>query len=265
MSRGPLAYPLLRQLDGDAGGAADLQTDIMRFMAILSLCLMAIFALVQSLPETAATTSEVPSEVPSDVPPEPSAPDAAPATEVQAAGTAPAPAQPVVLQRAEAGRTPPAAPQPVPLVRARAPAPAAQLEPAPSPAPTESPPAPTPPAPAGFTLRFESDTALARLVATGQVGFFAMDDRGAQRMSVSDSRISFWAAPAPRQYHEMDGNTVPKTVRDALARTGRGGAVEHWAVTLPTRMTGELRDLMQRHTGGALVIGKDGSLRREAT
>ena len=54
MSRAPIAYALGRPLDSDAGGAADLQTDIMRFMAILALCLMAIFALVQSLPNTQA-------------------------------------------------------------------------------------------------------------------------------------------------------------------------------------------------------------------
>src|SRR5210317_40208 len=52
MTRSPLAYPLNRSADLDAGGAADLQTDIMRFMAILSLCLVAIFALVQSIPLT---------------------------------------------------------------------------------------------------------------------------------------------------------------------------------------------------------------------
>ncbi len=50
MSRSPLAYPLTRGIDADSGGAADLQTDIMRFMAILALCLVAIFALVQSIP-----------------------------------------------------------------------------------------------------------------------------------------------------------------------------------------------------------------------
>ncbi len=49
MSRSPLFYPLNRG-DADAGGAGDLQTDIMRFMAILALCLVAIFALVQSIP-----------------------------------------------------------------------------------------------------------------------------------------------------------------------------------------------------------------------
>ena len=35
MTRSPLAYPLNRSADMDVGGAADLQTDIMRFMAIL--------------------------------------------------------------------------------------------------------------------------------------------------------------------------------------------------------------------------------------
>jgi len=50
MTRSPLAYPLNRGADMDVGGAADLQTDVMRFMAILSLCLVAIFALVQSMP-----------------------------------------------------------------------------------------------------------------------------------------------------------------------------------------------------------------------
>ena len=40
VSRSPLFYPLNRGMDADAGGAADLQTDVMRFMAILSLCLV---------------------------------------------------------------------------------------------------------------------------------------------------------------------------------------------------------------------------------
>ena len=61
MSRAHFAYPLVRTIDGDAGGAADLQTDIMRFMAILALCLLAIFALVQSLPPVPAA---VPVETP---------------------------------------------------------------------------------------------------------------------------------------------------------------------------------------------------------
>ena len=47
----------------DAGGAADLQTDVMRFMAILSLCLVAIFALVQSIPLTPLQPAKPPESV----------------------------------------------------------------------------------------------------------------------------------------------------------------------------------------------------------
>ncbi len=84
-------------------------------------------------------------------------------------------------------------------------------------------------------------------------------------MSVSDSRISFWAAPMPARFHEMDTATVPVAVRNALDRTDGAGDVRRWAVTLPARLSGELEKLMRAHRGGALIIAKDGSLRREAT
>ncbi len=67
MTRSPLAYPLNRSADMDAGGAADLQTDIMRFMAILSLCLVAIFALVQSIPITPTQPVQAESQAPAAV------------------------------------------------------------------------------------------------------------------------------------------------------------------------------------------------------
>ena len=67
MSRSPLAYPLNRAADTDVGGAADLQTDVMRFMAILALCLVAIFALVQSIPLTPSPAEAVPDPAPEPV------------------------------------------------------------------------------------------------------------------------------------------------------------------------------------------------------
>ncbi len=222
--RAPFAYPLLRGVDAESGGAADLQTDIMRFMAILALCLMAVFALVQSLPQV---------------------PDPAPAK----------PAPRVVAEE-----------PPVVLTRPRPQAPrAAPTPPAPSPAAAApaSPPPVTAPPERGFTLRFESDLALSRLVAQGDVGFFALDESGARRMSVQDSRLSFWAAPTPRRYHEMDQTTVPKAVRDALRRTGRAAPETAWAVTLPPRLTRELERLMREHEDGALIIRRDGSLDRQ--
>ena len=249
MSRAHFAYPLVRTIDGDAGGAADLQTDIMRFMAILALCLLAIFALVQSLPP-------VPAAVPVETPEAPmveavTEPEPEPVRE---------PVNVTLVRPAPAKAAPPK--EPVVLTRPKRPAPTPVEQQAP---PVDTVPEPPPPVDdkPGFTLRFESDLALSRLVATGQVGLFALSNGSAQRMSVAESRISFWAAPLPREFHEMDQSTVPAAVRDALERTGRTTAGTTWAVTLPARLSGQLDRVMAEFQGGALVIAKDGSLKRE--
>ena len=226
MNHSPLAYPLTRGIDGDSGGAADLQTDVMRFMAILGLCLVAIFALVQSLPMEAAQGIETSPEPQPELESEPE----------------PEREKSIVLTRpAQAATVKPVAPTPVPA-------------PVPAPEPSKE----------GFTLRFASDLALTRLVATGQVGFYAMDAGRAQRMMVSDSRISFWDASTPNTFHEMDAGTVPQAVMDALKRTGVDASGVNWGVTLPGKLRGQLDALMQQHTGGALVIRTDGSLTLES-
>jgi hypothetical protein len=240
--------------DTDAGGAADLQTDIMRFMAILALCLVAIFALVQSIPLV----------------PEPP-------TQSQAAAAPPpvfeVPPQ-AVAQRPVAQQTPPLAREDiVPPVQLMRPKPAAAAKPKPETAPQLEPelqpepePQSAPPSPKqGFTLRFESDLVLTRLVAAGQVGFYAIGTGRAQRMTVSESRISFWDASAPNAIHEMETMTVPRPVIDALARTGVDTNAIAWGVTLPSKLSRQLDSLLRENTGGALVIGADGSLRLEAS
>lgn len=274
MSRSPLAYPLTRGIDGDSGGAADLQTDIMRFMAILALCLVAIFALVQSLP-MAPDAPDV------ELPPMPAAvPVARPAPVEKAAA-------PQRIESAPAAAAQPAETRQVSLTRPAwtpkyTPAPGADEQPA---TPTQPAAAKTPiePSPAvaavaqpdaaaatpaseqqGFTLRFESDLALTRLVASGQVGFYAIEPGRAQRMSVLDSRISFWEASTPNEFHEMETATVPQAVIDALSRSGATASAVSFGVTLPSRLRGQLVQLMNDHRGGALVIGADGNLQLEA-
>ena len=239
MTRSPLFYPMHRG-DTDAGGAADLQTDIMRFMAILALCLVAIFALVQSIP----LAPEAPSQSPAPAAPPPMADAVEPAPEpppdVQEPLPAPAtPEKPVQLVRAT--WTPDAVPEQGP------------------------PPSAKPPENEGFTLRFESDLALTRLVAAGKVGLYAITDGRARRMTVSDSRISVWDASAPNSYHEMEAGTVPRPVIDALGRSGVNTAGVDWGVTLPGRLREQLDDILRGNSGGALVIGGDGELRLEAS
>ena len=99
MSRSPLAYPLNRGADTDVGGAADLQTDIMRFMAILSMCLLAIFALVQSIPLAPVEPQREPEIAPEPVgvPSDPIAAEAAPTAPEPV--IAPEPERAIVLTR----------------------------------------------------------------------------------------------------------------------------------------------------------------------
>ncbi len=239
MSRSPLAYPLKRSIDGDAGGAADLQTDIMRFMAILSLCLVAIFALVQSLP-----MAPVPAAA-SAAPPDP-APVATPPQPAQRPDTTPPPARPAA--DVIAARPEPAAPDAIAVA-----------------APPQAPPITAAPAQAdeGFTLRFASDRALTRLVARGDVALFALSDGEARQLTVHRSRLSFWSSRQPPAFHEMERSTVPGAVIDALGLTGRELEAVRWGVTLPGRLSSDLDRLMREHAAGALVIGADGTLRLE--
>ncbi len=262
MSRSPLAYPLNRAADTDVGGAADLQTDVMRFMAILALCLVAIFALVQSIPLTPAPATPTP------VPPAPEptvaeTPAAATATPQPAAATLPAPppagkaqspAERVVLTRPQWVSTY----QPEARTATAHPAaPAPPVEPVAEPPPTAEEP--------GFVLRFASDAALMRAVAAHQVGVYAIESGRARRMAVTDSRISFWDASTPNTFHEMESDTVPAAVVAALSQAGVAAGSVSWGVTLPGAMTAQLDTLMQEHRGGSLIIDSNGQVHWEAT
>mgnify|MGYP001825956241 FL=1 len=225
MSRSPFSYPLSRSVDGEAGGVADLQTDVMRFMAILAICLVAIFALVQSIPLDTV------------------------------------PAEPMPTQQAESEPVPTPVPEPVPdpipepvaepippIVEARTPA-----------APVQ---APTPRE--GFTLQFETDLALTRLTARNEVALYAIGRDKSLRMSVNRGRLSFWPASTPNQFFEMETSTVPDDVVQAFLRTAPGDTDEvQWGVTLPPSLQEQLNGFLESADGGALLISADGQLRLE--
>ena len=254
MSRSPFAYPLVRNIDSDAGGAADLQTDIMRFMAILALCLMAIFALVQSIPLAPVEPAAPPTVAEQPVPEPVKKP--VPDIVIEPTEAAPAPER-IVLTR----------PVWKPAERPTVGAASSRDESAQDTPPTTD----APPTEAveseqkGFTLRFESDQALMRLVATSQVGLYALSSERAQRMTVASSRISFWDASTPNAFHEMEATTVPRSVVDALVRSGTPAENISWGVTLPGKLRGQLDELMRDNSGGSLLIGADGRMRLEAS
>jgi hypothetical protein len=252
MNRSPLYYPMNRGGDADAGGAADLQTDVMRFMAILSLCLMAIFALVQSIP--LAPTTPAPDKPASNSPPqtlvEETPEEAVQETEIVLTRPAPtrmaARSKSVELQR----------PSPMPVDTAE---PEETTVPTKNSAPAAAAVVEAALAEEGFTLRFETDVALTALVARQLVGFYAITPEKSLRMSISGDAISFWPASLPGRYHEMDEATVPADVRAAYRNTNRADDIK-WGVTLPTSMSRELNAILSNESGGSLVIAASGQI-----
>ncbi len=277
MTGSPLFYPLNRGMDAEAGGLADLQTDVMRFIAILALCLVAIFALVQSIPLMPAYVEppplvqvEIPQQdLPKTTTPQPTTaepvaaepmivepePPSIPVEEKLLVITRPAP------QRITAKRTPERI-----IEQTLAPQPTSEPQPAKTVA-EELIPAIDEPLPSqseGFTLRFETDLALTRLVARNEVGLYAITPDKSLRMNVNRGSLSFWPASVPNQFHEMDKGTVPEGVLSALRRAGSVKTSDvKWGVTLPRDMRGELDEFLREHIGGSLIIGGDGSLRLE--
>lgn len=246
MNRSLHSYP--HRHDGDSSAIADLQTDIMRFMAILALCLVAIFALVQSIPLAPGTDEDL--ALPAQGTTEPTSVNVLAITEPPPE-TAPAPVPRV--DDANNLRRPTWTPASSPTKTKTEIETIAEMEIA---VPKEDDKK-------GFTLSFESDLALTRLVAAGRVGFYAISKGRAQRMSVSNSRISFWDASVPNAFHEMETMTVPPPVVDALERTGIDSRKVDWGVTLPGKLRTQLDSIVRNNTGGNLVIGIDGELRRE--
>jgi hypothetical protein len=250
MTRSPLFYPLRRGADADAGGAADLQTDVMRFMAILSLCLVAIFALVQSMPlmppPAALPVTQVGDAVHTVEAITDSTPQPVAAPQEQIRLTRPAPASIVVTEEQPALQRPRAQSE-----RSATPAPAAQPS-TPAAAPEE---APMP----GFTLQFATDAALTRLVARQVVGVYAIAPEQTSRMSIEDDQVSFWPASMPATFHEMDQATVPDEVLAAYGRAGRTEKIT-WGVTLPADMSRELNKYLANAEGGSLVIAANGKI-----
>lgn len=248
MTRSPLFYPLQRGTDPEPGGAADLQTDVMRFMAILSLCLVAIFALVQSIPLSPPTPNETISNgVPEHQVAVPTRSEPPPASAEPAVKSVRPVTQDSVRRVPNDGPTARTLQRPKPSRRI-----SAQQTANSDAEPDDKPPV------QGLILRFASDEALAKLVATRVVAVYALSDKAPLRLRIDDGRMAFWPASTPSRYHEMDLSTVPEAIRAALPPDYPANA--GWGVTLPPDISAALADHFARHRTGELIIAADGSV-----
>ena len=122
-------------------------------------------------------------------------------------------------------------------------------------------PTPTPVAKRpGFSLRFESDAALDRLVAAGTVRLYAMANQQAWRLSMKTGDPSVAQVSFPGWFHEMTAATVPAHYLHSLenASGGPGSAVVVWGVQLPATTKAAITSLTHGRQGGALLILGDG-------
>jgi hypothetical protein len=197
-----------------------LQTDVMRFTAILGLCLAAIFSLVHS----AALEQAAP------VPP-------------------PVQAQPPVADE-------PAAREAV-LAVAKIPPTVAAVEKPASPRPaTPAPFAETGDPQPGFTLEFASVGALESLLRSKAVQLYAHREG---KFWVVNSQGGVVPATAPQAYYVMHADTVPPALREAVTTGAAVGAVT-WGVTLPAATASQITRLTSSRKSGNLVIMPDGSV-----
>jgi hypothetical protein len=294
----------MRPVDTPARSYADsadreLEADVMRFVAILALCLVAISTLVDDLPPApppAAVITPRPDPAEPAQPAKIEGPTSIPAARVLRTMVPASPASPPASASARAGDA-------VPITSAeraagrpsepRSPAPVAAPSPEPPPTVSGTPTAPRvrptsartgapapsvasaadgPPSPGatdtrprrGFTLRFATDAALLRLVARGTAEVFVFDGAETLRLALAAAGPIFSPAPGPSQFHAIDGATVPAVLQEALAARAPLSDEAVWGVTLPADTRRALAGLIRSHDGGALVIDERGRVRLEA-
>lgn len=229
---------------------SELQTDVMRFMAILAFCLVAIFALVQSMPLTPVVQKERVTPVFKI--------ETTPAATIEPASTA-SPVRkstPPVISGKRANQA------------VRIPDITLQRRRVFSRAPERSKPRSVPVVPTtsetessseddGLSLRFASDDVLKNLVRTRTVALYAMEDGDFRVLDADKQAVSFIPVSAPGSYHEMIEATVPADVRAAVPGTVT------WGVTLPVGMTQTLQRLADAGSSGVLVITADARVELE--
>lgn len=274
-----------------------LQSDVMRFMAILALCLVAIFALVQSLPLRPVEPVQAPQPAPVDKasaapqpvtvspatlqqtapspgvvptkPKEPLRPMPQPKPEETLVEQPPAPVPSVLRLPESVEQIPkPEQYQKSVKVRERLPPPAPEVVRAeqPQPAPENSTKVSTSDTQEGLSLRFASDAALLALVAQRRVDVFGWVGKTAWKLSSERGLLSFVSAPVPKRFHSMTPDTVPSAIalslHQAVPRLTANTIT--WGVTLPADTTHQLEQLVNKHTSGTLVIHANGRVRFES-
>jgi hypothetical protein len=114
----------------------------------------------------------------------------------------------------------------------------------------------------GYILRFASDTALQTLISARQVNFYAVAGKKAWQLRLTGGRPGYISAKNPAQIYEMETATVPidyaLAFEQQVAAFGRSAVT--WGVTLPAQTTASINRLIKGQKRGDLVIMPDGEV-----
>jgi len=228
-----------RQPPHYANDGESLQADVMRFMAIIAFCLIAVLALVRSVEPA--------------IPPVPAAPQPEPvpaAPQPEPVATAPVPqTRPEPLDEPAPVSTP--APQPV-----TARVPVSQIAVQTQKIPPDK----------GLSLRFASDGDFLRLVTRGEIQVFAYQT-GARGHAVFglDRNFEFLSTSAPGQVYELLPQTIPNLIAVALDRATPEAHTYSWGIRIPKALEGKIRKYIDRQVHGELVIDRYGEVHHVAS
>ena len=240
-------------IDGES-----LQADVMRFMAIIAFCLVAIMALVRDavpLNESAQISPAESSPVVKQIAPAPQRVSPKPKIDKP-------PVPPFALP--EPIRSEPVRSEPV------------RIEPVVAELPSE-PPVATPEIPdrqivesapsysveePGLSLRFGSDQDFLRLIAKGSVDVFLFD---AQNVYQLENDYSFERSTAPGELYELMPETIPHAIKASANNAVGDSTVFSWGVVMPERISRRIAALVAVERTGQLVINRYGEVQHRTT
>ena len=276
---------------GQAPGDDQLQADVMRFMAIIGFCLVAIFAVVQSIPLNKPPAIEDDSRRQQALVLRQQLTQLAAERQQAVADIADLSLQAQQLQQqivteqrllarlrgeladlqqqkqaamAQARSEPVAEDairqplMPAPVAKTEQPVAEGTAEPI-----SEGAAAPGSP---GFSLTVASDPVLLSLLQQQRLTLYVLAQGRARHIAPAGGVFRVVDADLPTRYHEMRRSTVPPVLR-TLVRQHLSAADPDtliWALVLPGDMQRQLQRLMASHDSGQLVIGPRGRIRHHA-
>ncbi|MEJ2131525.1 MAG: hypothetical protein P8Y95_07885 [Gammaproteobacteria bacterium] len=239
-----------------------LQADVMRFMAIIAFCLIAILALVKNVEapqqtESTAVVAKPTRLAPADEP----LPSSAHALRQSLAPTPepPAPAAEAVEEPPDEARHSRLEPPPQGTSSLRSEvlrdSPKPRLQPKTLDASASS-------RNEGLSLRFASDGDFLRLISRGDVIVFAYREDTVWALGRD---YVFRRARAPRQLYELELDTIPQLVSEAFLHDHAGPAEFTWGVSLPRRIESQIESYIRDVEHGVLLIDRYGEVRHVGT